>query len=362
MSSIIAFGQTTSITVGSYNVDGLPNELIGIPINADGPGTEKSPLIGTKLQEEGWDIIGLNEDFNYHSEIISTMSGYNFSTHQGKFEASMEAIYGVLAGTWRFPIDGLMLITKNNLSVSGEDMVTWRDDAVFGYLTNYQDSLTKKGFRYYHVGIDSNTTIDVIILHADAGYDHFDRNARVNSMDQMCNYIESLTSKNPIIIMGDFNNLYFRDNMKELFIDRLNEINGITAKDAWVESNNKGEFPEYMHPADNDDDEKWNDDNMKFHSKSETLDKIVYINRADSPVQLTLTSMNAIESFTDAEGKQLSDHLPVEAKFDIVGTSTSIRELNETASCNTPAVNLHGMRVGKNYNGIVIINGKKYVK
>lgn len=358
LTATAASAQKNTLLIGTYNVDGLPQEVGGIPIKPDGAGPEKSPIMGQKIAERGWDVAGLNEDFNYHAEVSSGMPGYTFATHQGKFEYSAEAVIGIVMGTWRFPIDGLMLCTAEGVTATNENAVPWRNDAVYGYLDHYQDSLTMKGFRSYTVTV-GDKDVDVMILHADAGYDHLDRNARINSMDQICEYIESLNSTNPLIVMGDFNNLYFRDNMKELFIDRLNKAEGLDVHDCWVDFINNGVYPEHQYPAPDDDDPKWNDDDMPFTEKSETLDKIIYINRASSAYQLVLKNYQILMNFTDEEGKQLSDHKPIEAEFEIA-LAESITEHNaEDAEIANP-VSLHGFPVSKGYNGIVVVNGKKY--
>ena len=44
-----AQGQTEEFTVATLNVDGLPDEVIGIPINPDGPGEKYTPEIADYL-------------------------------------------------------------------------------------------------------------------------------------------------------------------------------------------------------------------------------------------------------------------------------------------------------------------------
>lgn len=361
MLSMVAFAQSHQLRVATYNVDGLPSSLAGIPIKEGGPGAERSPLIGTKLMEHGWDVVGLNEDFNYHAEIISTMSGYAFQTHQGKFEASLEAAMGILAGTFRFPIDGLMLATKEGFTAKNEDMIPWKDEAVFGYLTNCQDSLTMKGFRYYTVESAEGYSVDFIILHADAGYDHFDRNAREAGMDQLCSYIEGITTQNPLIVIGDYNNLYRRDDMKSLFMDRLNAMNGLVASDVWIEKHRVGEYPSYENPG-MDDSKSWDDEGMAITPTSEALDKIVYINRETAPIRLELVSAaNAID-FTDDKGVALSDHMPIEATFNVVpNETTGIYGAAHDTSAESSLYNLQGLRVNEQYRGVVLKNRKKYI-
>ena len=359
---IVSFAQKSQLRVATYNVDGLPSSLSVVSINPDGPGAERSPLMGSKIMEHGWDVVGLNEDFNFHSELTSTMSDYEFQTHQGKFESSSTAIMGILAGTYRFPIDGLMLATRKGFTVKGEDMVPWESEAVYGYLTNKQDSLTMKGFRYYTVSSPEGYSVDFIILHADAGYVHQDRKAREAAMDQLCRYIEGIKTQNPLIVMGDYNNLYFRDAMKTLFIDRLNAMSGLTASDAWVEKCCAGEYPAFENPG-MDDNKSWDDTGMDLTETSEAVDKIVYVNRDDAPIRLELVSTaNAID-FVDDSGKALGDHMPLEATFSVIPQGSSdVQTIMGDSLSDAPLYNIQGLRVTGDYRGLLLKNRKKYIR
>lgn len=307
--AMLAHGQGQLLKVATMNVDGLPAEVkalgITIPINTGGPGETFSPRIGEKIMEHDWDVWGWNEDFNYHEALLSTMSGYETSTYRGAFESSTRAALGILAGTWRFDIDGLLLGTKSPISFGHEDIVAWRADAVSGYLTNDQDSLTKKGFRYYQVHIDPQHTMDVIILHADAGVHQQDIMAREAAMDQLMSYIKKNTDpKHPLIVMGDFNCFYHRDRMKELFIDQLNAMEGCEARDVWVEYFYNGEFPPYGEPYE-----------QYYLETMQMLDKIIYVNREEAPFRLELVEARNGIDFVKEDGSELADHYPMEATF-----------------------------------------------
>ena len=60
-------------TVATLNVDGLPTDVIGIPINSDGPGERYTPEIADYLLQKGYDIIGLQENFNYYDLLFPKM-------------------------------------------------------------------------------------------------------------------------------------------------------------------------------------------------------------------------------------------------------------------------------------------------
>ena len=323
------------LKVATYNVDGLPVKIqmgwlvggyvkdLGIEdarvddnynlyINDDGPSSEGSKLISAKIAEKGWDVVGLNEDFNYHKEITSCMGGYEFGDHQGSFPTGNLDYFGLLlkygAKEPLFEIDGLGIATKTDYcSWSNEVAKPWNDNATYGYLDHSSDRLTKKGFRYYTVNVDKSgvkASIDFIVLHADAGGGSEDIAARENAYAQLISYIQTVKTGNPMILMGDFNTKYARDKFKTLFIDKLNAISGVKASDAWVEFHNGGVYP--------------TSEQSGLPQATEKLDKIVFLNRDSAPIELKLEYEGNLLDFVYPSGEDLSDHIPVEATFRIV--------------------------------------------
>ncbi len=327
--------RNTGLRVATFNVDGLPvyvslGSVLGafvrslnipdrridddnnIYINEDGPGARGSRELGKAISGKDWDVFGLNEDFNYHNEIWASLERYYRGTYLGAFEASgleyLALVARVAAQQPLFEIDGLEFGVRSDFfSIDAERIVPWNSDAVYGYFTNDSDELTKKGFRYYSVAVNKDgisTRVDFIIMHADAGSAPEDKKARENGYTQILNFIKGLYSTAPMILMGDWNTRYFRDNFKALFIDKLNEIQGISVSDAWVECHNGGIYPEYG--------------SASAEKAEDKLDKILFLNRDNSPVALEPVSMDYLPGIVDADGKQISDHRPAEAEFRIL--------------------------------------------
>ncbi|MCQ2178348.1 MAG: hypothetical protein MJY42_05645 [Bacteroidales bacterium] len=331
--------RSVSLRVATFNVDGLPVSIAlgavlgrivkgfdisgiridddnNIYINEGGPGAEGSKLLSAAIDGKKWDVFGFNEDFNYHNEVWSCLDEYSMGTYQGSFGASgleyLSLMWKVLAQKPLFSIDGLEFGVRSDcFSISGEKIVSWNSDAVYGYFSNDSDELTKKGFRYYKVDVDRDgvsAQVDFIILHADAGDAAEDINARANGYAQLLNFIKGLDSTAPLIMMGDWNTLYYRDDFKALFIDKLNAMSGISVADAWVECCNGGVYPEYG-----------SEGRIPFAIASrEELDKILFLNRDASPVALSAVSMNNVTDFVDDGGNQISDHYPAEAEFRLI--------------------------------------------
>lgn len=332
--------RTASLRVATYNVDGLPvflplgdgwlgkfvksldqtaasiDDNYNLYINKEGPGADGSAIIGAKIAGKGWDVFGLNEDFNYHYDMCPYLKDYSWGTYKGGFNVDEDKIFSLfikfLARSPLFNIDGLELGVKTSCcKMSSETMVQWNPDALYGYLTNYSDELTKKGFRHYQVEVNKSgikANVDFIILHAEAGDEPEDIKARENGYAQLVEFIKGVDTGNPMIMMGDWNSRYYLDNFEKLFIGSLNAIEGVHVKDAWVEYCNGGNYPQYGGPAGVQPDK----------SKAEELDKILFLNRDSAPIELELISAGTVTDFVNGNGNQLSDHYPVEAEFKIV--------------------------------------------
>ena len=74
--------ETFSIT--TLNVDGLPQKLLVAKVNPDGPGGGGSVRIGRYLQKRGYDLVMMQEDFNYHEELtVPLEDDYQTDTWSG---------------------------------------------------------------------------------------------------------------------------------------------------------------------------------------------------------------------------------------------------------------------------------------
>ena len=65
---------TGTFTCATYNVDGLPEKVLGfITLNDDGPGSNGTKVISQNIAATGWDIVTFQENFSYNSELESAM-------------------------------------------------------------------------------------------------------------------------------------------------------------------------------------------------------------------------------------------------------------------------------------------------
>ena len=156
-----AEAQEGQFTVCAMNVDGLPQKIVGVTLNGDGPGSSGTKTISAKMATYGWDIIGVSEDFNYHSELMSSLSGYSSGTLRDDVDLFTR------------DTDGLNLIWKTSITVTGEKWVAWNENYATGFMGtgNGGDTLINKGYRYYQATVADGVTVDVYILHMDADSD-----------------------------------------------------------------------------------------------------------------------------------------------------------------------------------------------
>lgn len=293
--------KTGTFTAVSMNVDGLPNKILNISINSDGPGSGGTKEISAKMASYGWDIIGVSEDFNYNSELLSSLTAYSSGTHRG----------GV--SKLKNDTDGLNLIWKNTITVTGEEWTSWNtyySTGIFG-TGNGADGMIDKGYRYYAVTVADGVTVDVYILHMDADSDAGDIEARESQLTQLADAIKASENNNPIIVMGDTNCRYTREHLETLFINEINKDSRFTIKDTWVEKIWNGTYPTYGAEAMVAKDKGGTYD----YPQAEIVDKIFCINNTDSDVQLTINSHTVATDFTDETGTALADHWPVVVEF-----------------------------------------------
>ena len=261
--------MSKTIKLITYNIDGLPSELdlndlpwilkpiawiyklfkgtTIIPINDNGNKKGDIENISKYLSSSEADIIGVQEDFNFHDELMTSLKD-NYSC--GKYLGGFELSHLFKNTEWltyfplpRFKCDGLNVIAnKDRINLNSEDIKRWKKS--YGYFTHANDLLTHKGFRAYSVGVDNEVTLDVYVLHMDADfYDaetcpdvRKDLNARESQLKQLVDYIARSNTNHPIVILGDTNSYnkyeWDKSNIQTNLIDAINNIDGLSIKEA----------------------------------------------------------------------------------------------------------------------------------
>ena len=299
-----------SFRVAALNVDGLPQYVGTIEVNADGPGSEGTQKISRYLAAKGYDLIGVSEDFNYHGSLISALMG-NYSWGKERATLSAENIPWVdlFLGKFRFDTDGLNLLWKNSTTAAANE--SW--EAWTSTFNKEGNQYVKKGFRHYDLTIDGGGLIDVYVLHMDAG-DTDATDSRHAQWQQLAAAVNSADPNRPKLIIGDTNSRWTRENINAHFASQLNA--GLTMSDVWVERHREGICPT---PSMND---LTDQSDPTAYANYEIVDKIIYINpSATNTLQLTPTDFLIEQDYTygtidgDGNTKPLGDHRPVVITF-----------------------------------------------
>lgn len=288
-----AFAQRSySFNATTLNVDGLPNKILGINVNPDGKEEEGAKAIGNETRTKGWDIVAMSEDFNFHDYLIAPISDlYYAGTHGGKVSGLSNSTDGL----------GLLLTKKTGWKFSNETRVKWKDH--YGETDHGADGLIDKGFRYYTITIAPGVEFDFYCLHMDAEDDPKDIQARESQLTQLVEYIKSHDNGRNILILGDTNCRYTRDNVKGKLIDPINAVDNFTIHDAWIELIRGGAYPNLGDPAIMIGD--------KGPQMGEVVDKIFWIENSKSPLKIKANNFLHDTSFT------ASDHYPLTVNFTI---------------------------------------------
>lgn len=269
-----------TIKMVNYNIGGLPWMT----------SAAKQTRNAEFIVENGYDIVAVQEDFNYHSTLAGGLTGYNYlSNHTG----------GVPGG------DGLNIFTKN-MPIYNETRVTW--DEAFGVIDHGADEMTPKGFVYSVIDIGNGIYVDFYNLHADAYGDEGSKQARDAQFRQLADYINENYKKNnrPVIVTGDFN-VYMHtheanSDMYGIF------IKGCGFKDAWVEVRNDSDYYN-MH--------KWFESGLKAWGNWDSVERFFY--KGCDGVGVIAKDFNFIEVL-NSNGKPVSDHSAAECEFEFVKT------------------------------------------
>lgn len=300
----LIFVPDPAFTCATYNVDGLPSI-----INSDGPGSYDTKTISDMIAKSGWDFVAFQEDFEYHTNLASSMGMYAFGAHRGSVGIANIAIPA--------DTDGLEFATLGATC-------SWRNETFveftkkYGNLWDGANTSIKKGFRYYLVTMKDGVQFDVYITHMNSGSKDGHIDARASQFQQLARYINDNRSGRPIIIMGDFNARYTRDDYKTNFWNVLDADLYTNLQDAWTELIWGGWYPDYGTPSwvvsDKYDPTNKVGDIEYGEQEGEVVDKIIYINNSNADTQIKANNYLHDESYTFA------DHKPVVAEFTYVKT------------------------------------------
>lgn len=281
-----------SVSVLCYNVAGLPNidYILGKPEGIDVK--EHQRQLGKQLNGESYDIIAVQEDFNYHAYLEEQLTAYPYKTiHSG----------GVPGG------DGLNVFSKT--AVYNETRTPW--DMLYGVIDDGADELTPKGILYTCVDLGDGIFLDLYDIHADAYGGEGSQAARRDNFRQLAEMITARGTDRPVIVTGDFNASIHQGSADDGLYELL--YKGCSLKDAWVELNNDGNYQNFDYWEETIGG-GWPD----YWGVWDSLEKFLY--RDGGGVTLTADSFAYKDYYTDA-GEDISDHKAAEATFTFTKTA-----------------------------------------
>ena len=296
-----------TITVCPFNVDGLPPTILGIPINSDGLGEEGAKAIGDYIAQSGVNFYAFSEDFNYHNSLVANLTDlYQIGAYRGGITA------GNMSGT-TFNTDGLEFLSKYPFTFSQESWTKWNKS--YGKTSNGSDELIMKGFRHYVVDLGDNAFIDFYIMHMDADTAPEDNAARASQWEQLRDAILANKSGHPIIVMGDTNSRYTRDDILNLFINPIEQTGSYEVKDAWVELCKSSTYPTLGSDA--------LMVNELGYKEGEIVDKVIYLNPKGDGLHIEATAFDVDENMDK------SDHKPVIVTLNIEGATFAANDASQ---------------------------------
>lgn len=339
-------------TVASLNVDGMPKSIkvagiYEVKLNEDAKEGPGATAIGQRLLTSGYDVVGVSEDFNYHSQLWeAAWNGgvgihYNATTHRGSISAGAGAIADYLAKRPVLDSDGLCLFYRIDgekviANPSGEAWTKWNDH--YGYTDNGGDGLINKGFRYYVITLEDGTELDLYTMHMDAESSAEDNAARASQLTQLANHIKQTKNGRPILIIGDTNCRYTRDKLKQNLIDAINADERFTIRDPWIQFGRDNVYPIYGSSSIMA--------STNGYLKGEVVDKIFYINNKESKIRVTAETYCQDLSFVNEAGEPLCDHKPCVVTFSYHDYDPAIDDDNDVEA-EEPVVYLRNRNTGR---------------
>lgn len=270
----------------NFNVAGLPFGIFS------GENVAENQKVAAKyLSGNNFDIVAVQEDFGYHSNLVEGMNGYNYVTnHTG----------GIPGG------DGLNVFTSN-MPIYNEKRVTWNEAS--GILSDGSDELTPKGFMYTVIDVGNGVYVDFYNLHADAYGGAGSIKARTSQFKQLAEFIKARSAENdrPVIVTGDFNNYIHSQEDNGALYKALYVECGL--KDAWVEHHNGGDYFNMYN---------WHISGLPAWGNWDSVERFMY--KSGGGVDVVVSDFR-YTLVRDDSGKTVSDHAAAECDFTFIKTA-----------------------------------------
>lgn len=291
----IAADDSVTVNICNFNVAGLPNVESWIGKN-DVNVSQNQKDIGAYLSSGNFDIVALQEDFSYHKDLLSTLSGFNYQTHHtGSF----------LGG------DGMNIFTKS-APIYNETRIPW--NTLHGIIESGADELSNKGILYAVLDLGNGIYVDFYDIHADAYGAQGDLEARKDNYAQLSALINENYAKNnrPVVVVGDFNSFFHTSEPSSTSIYTY-FIKDCALKEAWIEVHNGGSYTDFRYWIENYGTAQW-----QYWGIWESVEKVFY--KDGGGVTVTADDFSYYYH-KNAKDEKVSDHAAAECTLTFTKTA-----------------------------------------
>ena len=303
-------GKQGTFDIININIAGLP-----IPSSETEDGRDAladNVEMAALLNKMGFDIIAVQEDFNYDIYFRELLTNYsNVTDNQGNVTERHQTVHagGVPMG------DGLNMFTKN--AQFNEVRKSWKESA--GILDDGSDELTYKGFAVTTIKLEEGYYLDIYNIHADAYGGAASIKAKEAQFAQLAEYVKkhsvfdenTLTYDHAVIITGDFNQSICDEEVGGKLVANL--LEECYLNDAWAVqtiaeiAENPDNYDAYYTYA--------NETNLGYNQTQGLYDSVERIVFADgNGIDLSL-DVFAYMQILGADKRPLSDHCAATAIF-----------------------------------------------
>lgn len=265
-----SFAETGTFSTLTYNVAGL------LELFSSADTDRQSATEQISCYVNAYDIVNVQEDFNYHAALYDTC---NTHTHRTATTGGMGFGSGLNTMSY-YPFPNVYRESWN--------------------ACNGVDCLTPKGFTLTQVQLSEGVYVDVYNLHTQAQVEEADLNARRANLLQLVDYINTHSADNAVIVMGDTNTRYTRTG------DNIRTLIDIGFHDVWIDMIRQGDTPALGADA-------LVCDPKITDAQCEIVDKVLYRNNAY--ITLTPTDYQVRTDDENSQGEKLSDHPPISTQW-----------------------------------------------
>ncbi|MBR5233055.1 MAG: hypothetical protein IKW03_02480 [Clostridia bacterium] len=304
-------GTKGNFNLISYNVAGLP-----IPSSETDDGKDAlldTIEIGGILNALKYDIVAVQEDFNYDSYLRDLLTNYpNIVDNNNVVTERHQTVHsgGVPLG------DGLNIFST--YALYNEDREEWEESA--GILDDGADELTYKGILLSTIEVAEGYYVDIYNIHADAYGGTASQKARIAQFKQLEKFIKNRSVYDPetgvydhaVIVTGDFNASICREEQGEATLIKY-LLEPAKLNDAWAVqtiseiTENPETYEAYYTYAKETD--------MTYEETMGHYDSVERICFADgNGIDLSFDNF-AYQFINGVDGESLSDHPAVVADF-----------------------------------------------